>query len=114
MSSVKPLEKLTGKIADVQKHKPADLIISRVPQKTIKEFKDLANEEFCKDYGMTLKWLMDGIIKADTQELLIRIEELEKRVGELTLKSEIQLTTTEKKKSIKLLNGKEILGGTEK
>ena len=35
------------------------LTMNRVPKETVENFKKLANEQFCDDYGMTLKWIMD-------------------------------------------------------
>lgn len=35
------------------------LYMGRVPEKTKKAFIELAEDEFCGDYGMTLKWLID-------------------------------------------------------
>ena len=43
---------------EVQKHKPA-LSINRLPEQTRADFIKLANDEFCGDYGMTLKALYD-------------------------------------------------------
>ncbi|KKK70060.1 hypothetical protein LCGC14_2927800, partial [marine sediment metagenome] len=37
------------------------LHIARIPDKTKEAFIALAEDEFCGDYGMTLKWLMDDI-----------------------------------------------------
>jgi len=77
-------------------HKP-DLSISRVPAKTLEIFKQLAKEEFCSDYGMTLKYLVDYAIRdAKYQELSQRLLILEEKV------------LTEKRKPIKTLTGKVI------
>ncbi len=37
-----------------------DLVINKVPQPTLEGFKKLAGIEFGGDYGMTLKFLLDG------------------------------------------------------
>jgi hypothetical protein len=64
------------------------LSISRIPEKTKKEFVELANSEFCGDYGMCLKFLMDGIPKGDIKDILIKIMEIEERLIKLeSLKS---------------------------
>ena len=47
----------------LDKVKP-DLTINRIPKKTLEAFKELAKEEFCEDYGFTLKWLMDFYLGA--------------------------------------------------
>jgi len=56
------------------------LSIKRVPLSTIKIFKGFAKSEFCDDYGMTLKYLIDivfGEIPRTISEMMIRIEHLE-------------------------------------
>lgn len=51
-----------NKVAEVKKKIFRDnalsLRIARVPIETKKQFIDLADKEFCGDYGMALKWLM--------------------------------------------------------
>jgi len=55
-------EKKNKKVEEVKKKIFKDnalsLRISRVPSETKKQFLELAEKEFCGDYGMTLKWLM--------------------------------------------------------
>ncbi len=66
----------------LEKNKP-DLVINRVPDDTLKSFKDLAEKEFKNDYGFTLKWLLDMylpkfiIFDMQLQELSERISKLE-------------------------------------
>lgn len=78
----------------IEDHKPA-LSISRVPEKTLEIFKELAKEEFCNDYGMCLKYLIDYAIQ-DMKYL-----ELSKRIAILEEK-----ILTEKEKTIKTLSGR--------
>jgi len=56
------MEKKNKEIENVKKkvfkENALSLRISRVPPDTKKEFMELANSEFCGDYGMTLKWLI--------------------------------------------------------
>lgn len=47
------------------KENKGGLHISRIPIKTKEAFAELANAEFCGDYGMCLKFLMDDIISSD-------------------------------------------------
>lgn len=42
------------------KDKEERLSLSRVPKKTKELFIDIANEDHCGDYGMTLKTILDG------------------------------------------------------
>ena len=79
------------------------LKISRVPGDTKQRFLALADAEFESDYGMTLKWLMDGIISAETIEILDMIHELRTRIERLetTPKESSRIGT----KQIKMLDG---------
>jgi len=91
------IEKLVSKI----KENRNGLFIARIPAKTREEFIALANEEFCDDYGMTLKWLMDGILTKDATILLERIERLEGMINEMQTKEP-------EKKTRRMLSGREI------
>ena len=89
---------------------PRSLHIARVPRKTKEKFLLWANEEFEGDYGMLLKFLVDGLVNPDQVELRERLVELENRVARLETKPEEE----KKGKVIRLLNGKEIgTGGKE-
>ena len=59
------------------------LHIARVPDKTKEAFIALAEEEFCGDYGMTLKWLMDDIPSQDTRMIIAKLEEQDARLQAL-------------------------------
>ncbi len=59
------------------------LHIARVPDKTKKAFMDLAEEEFCGDYGMTLKWLIDDILSLDDRMIIAKLEDQETRIQAL-------------------------------
>ena len=59
------------------------LHIARIPDKTKEAFKTLAEEEFCGDYGMTLKWLIDDIPSQDTRMIIAKLEEQEARLQAL-------------------------------
>ena len=94
--------------------KPADLVITRIPKNTLSRFYEIANEDdFCKDYGMALKYLIDfhdGII-------LSGIEHLEDKVDGLTAKMvEFQAKFDEKsneKSTRRMMDGRKV-GGKEK
>lgn len=66
-------------IQKIQENKNS-LHISRVPPRTKEEFIAFANEEFLGDYGMALKWLMDGIPKQDMRLVLVQLASLNERV----------------------------------
>ena len=78
----------------------SSLHIARIPEKTRKLFITIADEEFCSDYGMLLKFLLDKVIAGDTKYLIERLNEQEKRIDALESKDEDS--------SIKTLSGKKI------
>lgn len=53
--------------------------IARVPPKTKEEFVALAHEDFCDDYGMALKWLLDEVKRL--QAVAEAIYDHEERIG---------------------------------
>lgn len=64
------------------------LKINRVPNETAAEFKRLADESFCGDYGMTLKDLLDAKkrylrISDDISTLIRAFNSLDARVRKL-------------------------------
>ncbi len=79
------------------------LHISRVPIDTKRKFKELAKTEFCEDFGMTLKFLMDGLIDIDNQEIMMKLDDLNRRVFNLENKK-----PDEKKRAIKMCDGSRI------
>lgn len=44
---------------------PNRLVMSTVPLPTKQRFIEFANTEFNGDYGMALKWLVDGILRSE-------------------------------------------------
>lgn len=71
-----PFRKLTKKLQENRD----SIHISRIPSKVREKFIDLAEEEFCGDYGMLLKWLMDDIVGQESKIIISKIEELESRI----------------------------------
>ena len=113
------LDKLTNKLKENHVRAPcptcgrstADLIISRVPKDTKTKFLDMANKEFCGDYGMLLKWLMDGLIDKDNQIIFTALDEHEKRIQALESEPQVE---EQKGREIKMMNGKIIRTGGKK
>lgn len=83
------------------------LHIARIPDKTKEAFIALADEEFCGDYGMTLKWLIDDIPSQDTRMIIAKLEEQEARLQ--ALESATHLSEKEPDE-----NNKKMLDGTTK
>jgi len=62
------------------------LYISRIPEKTKKEFQEFATAEFCGDYGMLLKHLFDfykGAMLSGNEAYDVALEDLHERVTKL-------------------------------
>jgi hypothetical protein len=80
-----------------------DLVICRVPKKTLEGFRELA-KEYCDDYGMALKFLYDNTFGALPQILSdyeARINALEHKLSLLGGEGE----KIEEKKVIKMNDG---------
>lgn len=88
------------------------LRISRVPPRTKQEFKALAEDEFCGDYGMALKWLVDGLLTQDMSAVVMKLTELEERITQLEMQKNETLATPEPKFR-KMLDGTKRIGGKE-
>ena len=59
------------------------LHIARIPDKAKEDFIALAVKEFCGDYGMCLKWLIDDVLSQDTRMIIAKLEEQEARIQAL-------------------------------
>lgn len=82
------------------------LKISRVPEKTKKAFVELAQSDFCDDYGMTLKYVLDfyfGSIPKGTESIDLKIDVLAEEV--IALRKDLE-ELKEKRKSIRMLDGR--------
>ena len=91
-----PVSKLAKKLQDNR----SSLHIGRIPEKTRDLFIAIADEEFCSDYGMLLKYLLDKAVDNDNKAIVNKIEELEERISDLENNTE--------EKGIKSLNGKKL------
>jgi len=92
-----------------EKAKRTSLSIQRIPEEVKTEFLELAEKEFCKDYGMTLKWLMDfrkGLLSSPNEELSAKIDLL---ADEITnIKKSLSMPAQEVKLR-KTASGREII-----
>ena len=76
----------------------ANLFIKRIPVDAFLAFKEIADKEFCSDYGMALKSLItEGHALWD---IITKVSELEERL--------LKLENTPEKKEIKLLSGNKL------
>ncbi len=97
--------------ATFDKFRP-DLTITDVPTKTLRQFKELANEEFkakgsAAHYGFTLKFLVDFyngqitehslVAKATADEAIERIEKIEERIESMAQEPDEKKNPKERK-----------------
>ncbi len=105
-----PAHKLLGKLQENRK----SLHIARIPDKTKEAFMALADEEFCGDYGMTLKWLIDDIPSQDTRMIIAKLEETEARLQALESATHSNVEEPDEN-SRKMLDGKtKVIRGSKK
>jgi len=88
-------------LAKQLKEKNNSLYISRVPIGTRDTFIAIADEEFCSDYGMLLKFLVDKMLDKDSKIILGKLAEHEERLSNLEIGDDKPTVTT-----IKTLGGK--------
>ncbi len=100
-----PAHKLLGKLQENRR----SLHIARVPEKTKEAFIKFAEEDFCGDYGMALKWLIDDIVGQDMKLIIWTIEDFEKRLQELESKT-IKEPEETGKPTKTMLDGKKRVG----
>jgi hypothetical protein len=98
-----PAHMLARKLQENRK----SLHIARIPEKTKEAFIALAEEEFCGDYGMTLKWLIDDIPSQDTRMIIAKLEDHEARLQ--ALESVNNPPSGDSDESIKMLDGKTLV-----
>ena len=112
MEEESPIQKLKKRLQENNK----SLNISRIPDKTKENFIVLANEEFCGDYGMVLKEILDCYFEHHAMKSLFfqNIDmKLDHIIGEMS-KNEKKEEKPETK-SLRMLSGKRIeLKGGEK
>ena len=56
------------------------LVMSRVPEKTRKEFIEFANGEFAEDYGMALKWIFEQAMEYQKVKKVLLNEDIIKEI----------------------------------
>jgi len=81
----------------VKKHQEnMGIVIARIPVNTKKAFLDFAKQDFCGDYGMTLKHLLDfyvGLIPSGVEHLELEINRLKERIDSLEKKKDEKVPT---------------------
>lgn len=83
------------------------LYIDRMPLKTFEVFKKMARDDFCSDYGMTLKHLIDfyqGIVPVGNEHLELEMAQIRQEL--LDIKKSLTVEKEEQNKPKKRLNGR--------
>ena len=62
------------------------LVINRLPRDVKERFQSLANRDFCSDYGMTLKFLLDKYLDDRLEFISAQIKDLNKRIEQVESK----------------------------
>lgn len=106
MNHPEQVEKIREKL---KRNSYPSLSINRIPTKSYDAFIKLAESDFCKDYGMALKYLIDfheGLIPSGIEHLEYAINDLTERLNRLEEKDKQPQT-----KSIKTIGGRTIRKG---
>lgn len=96
----KPTDRLFNKL----KNNWQSLKIDRIPRDTKIAFKKFAKEQFCDDFGMALKWLIDGLLSKDNEAIILKLSELEERIILLEQKENVE-PVVEPKMGRRMLDG---------
>ncbi len=94
-----------------KKIRERSLVISRIPRKTKDEFIALANDEFCGDYGMCLKWCLEQAM--EKQAVMSFFENMNFKLNQILG----DIPKTEQKpetESIKMVDGRIVKKGVHK
>lgn len=102
-------EEFREKVKEIHDKVSTGLYIARVPQKTKLAFMTWAKEDFCGDYGLSLKHLWDfreGLIASPNEQLQLQIQALQIQIDEI--KGVVATPQPEQKeeKVIRALNGR--------
>jgi len=112
MSNAEEIQELKNRI--LAKHKAGkitsdELRMTRVPMPAIKIFKEFAFKEFCGDYGMAFRDLVEKklVLEPYLNSIIAMIQELDERLSKL--EGNVQTKSTKPKiKTIKTCGGKRI------
>lgn len=105
-------KKMSDLKAQILSHNSVSMNIRRVPVNTSNAIKKLAQEEFCGDYGMTLKYLLD----THEKELFYKDEFLKLRTELEVLKEQFFMMLSKEEpstipKKIKTISGRTLNRG---
>ena len=100
-------EEMNGAGLVLRKAKASGLVISRVPDKTRKEFIEFADEEFAGDYGLLLKHIWDEYKRNSFIETVF-FQNIDMKLNELLNKDNVPKREEEKPKEIRFLSGRKV------
>ena len=103
------MDEFQKKVKDIQERiKVHGLVINRVPKNIRDEFVEYAEEEFCDDYGMTLKYVWDNF-----KLWKIFFENMDYKLNHI-----LELLTQGEKKpeeeTLRMLSGRKVMKGGKK
>ena len=99
---------MNPELEEIKERVTESIHISRIPKQTKTEFIQLAKEEFCEDYGMCLKFLLDfrsGLLSNPNEELSAKIDILAEKIQQIEAKISGGISS---QKEIKLISGKKL------
>ena len=102
------MDEFQKKVKDIQERvKAKGLVINRVPENIRNEFVAFAEEEFCEDYGMTLKYIWDNfkLWKLFFENTDFKLDEIREKLNQMTPIQE------EKPEEHTMLSGRKVKGG---
>ncbi len=83
------------------------LSIARLPDKTKESFMELANEEFCGDYGMAFREILNYYFEHNAMKLLF-FQNIDMKLDLLLDKIQPQTQSNDQFETRKMVNGREI------
>ena len=95
-----------------KKAKESGLVMSRVPKDVKQLFTEIAENEFCDDYGLTFKWIFDQAMEYQKMKNIMFTDMIDKinYIAENTTPVEDYTSSEEKddgnEKIIRLINGR--------
>ncbi len=102
------MNKFQNNLKNIQERvKTHGIVINRVPTNVRDEFVAFAEEEFCEDYGMTLKYVWDNfkIWKMFFENMNFKIDEIREKLNQMAPIQE------EKPEELTMLSGRKVEGG---
>lgn len=100
-------ENVEKRLEEIKEKLKSNLFIARVPPNTLKRFKEIANyDDFCEDYGLALKHLVDVYDGLVTTGLEMVEEEMSRLRADMEVLRASVMDKDEQKRTRRMLSGK--------